>query len=155
MAAAAKGLAHMGVGIGIPTKTKVTNDCYSKSFLGYRVIMSKVASPHQGGIGLIWREDHDGFEVNAARPLILNLLTFQLVRGDKRYYVMRIYIPPNCTTGVDDLRVAWEACPTDCTPLVVWDLNICFEDPADNRVDAIVDLLEEININNLSRTFLP
>ncbi len=68
---------------------------------------------------------------------------------------MGIYIPPNCTTGVEDLQVAWETCPADYTPLVVGDLNICFEDPADNRADAIVDLLEEININDLSRTFIP
>jgi hypothetical protein len=82
MAAAAKGLAQMGVGIGILTKTKVTNDWYSKSLSGYRVLVSKVASPHQGGIGLIWREDHDGFEVKAIRPLTLNLMSFQFVTGD-------------------------------------------------------------------------
>ncbi len=57
--------------------------------------------------------------------------------------------------GVDDLRVAWEVCPADCTPLVVRDLNIPFEDPTGNRADAIVDLLEEINTTNLSRNFLP
>jgi hypothetical protein len=51
--------------------------------------------------------------------------------------------------------VAWEACPVDCTPLVVGDLNIRFEDLADNRVDAIIDLLEEINIKDLSHTFIP
>jgi hypothetical protein len=56
---------------------------------------------------------------------------------------------------VDGLRVAWEACPADCTPLVVGDLNIQFEDPANNRADSIVNLLEEINTTNLSRNFLP
>jgi hypothetical protein len=60
LAAAAKGLAQMGFGIGILTKTKVTNNQYSKSLSGYRVIVSKAASPHQGVIGLIWREDQDG-----------------------------------------------------------------------------------------------
>jgi hypothetical protein len=34
LAAAAKGLAQMGVGIQILTKTKVTNNRYSKVFLG-------------------------------------------------------------------------------------------------------------------------
>jgi hypothetical protein len=106
-------------------------------------------------MGLIWREDDDGFEVKAVRPLTLNLMSFQLVTGNERYYVMGIYIPPNCTTGVDDLRVAWEACPTDCTPHVVRDLNIRCEDPTNNRADAIVDLLEEINTTNLSCKFLP
>jgi hypothetical protein len=67
------------------------------------VLVSKAASPHQGGIGCIWRVDHDGFEVKAVRPLTPNLLTFQLVTGNKRYYVMGIYTPPNCTTGMDDL----------------------------------------------------
>ncbi len=68
---------------------------------------------------------------------------------------MGIYIPPNCTSGVDDLRVALEACPADCTPLAIGDLNIWFEDPANDRVDAIINLLEEINTTNLSRNFLP
>jgi hypothetical protein len=106
MAAAAEGLAQMGVGIGILTKTKVIGDWYSKSLLGYRVLVLKAASPHQGGIGLIWREDHDGFEVEAVRPLTPNLMSFQLVTGDERFYVMGIYIPPNCTSGMEDVRVA-------------------------------------------------
>ena len=155
MAAAAKGLAQMGVGIGILTKMKVTNNWYSKSLSGYRVLVLKAASPHQEGLDLIWREDHDGFEVKAVWPLTPNLLSFQLVMGDKRCYIMGICIAPNCTTGVGDLQVAWEACPVDCTPIVVGDLNIHFEDLADNRADAIVNLLEEINTTNLSRIFFP
>ncbi len=153
MAAVAKGLAQIGVGIGILTKTKVTDDQYSKSLSGYRVLVSKAASPHQGGIGLIWREDRNGFEVEAVQPLTPNLMSFQLVTGNERFYVMGIYIPPNCTLGVDDLRVAWEACPA--TPLIVKDLNIWFEDPANYRADTIVNLLEEINTTNLSLNFLP
>jgi hypothetical protein len=156
MAAAAKGLVQMGVGIGILTKTKITNVRYSKSLLGYRVILLKVVSPHQGGVGLIWREDHDWFEVKAIRPMtLLNLLTFQLVIGNKQFYVMGIYIPPNCTTGMDNLQVAWEVCPADCTPLVVGNLNIRFEELANDRADAIIDSLKEINITNLSCTFIP
>jgi hypothetical protein len=58
-------------------------------------------------------------------------------------------------TGVNNLRVAREVCPTDCTPLAVGDLNIWFEDPANDRADAIVNLLEEINTTNLSYKFLP
>jgi hypothetical protein len=82
MAAAAKGLAQMGVGIGILTETKVTNDRYSKSLLGYQVLVLKATSPHQGGIGLIWREDHNGFEVEAVQPLTPNLMSFKLVTDD-------------------------------------------------------------------------
>jgi hypothetical protein len=100
MAAAAKGLVQMGVGIGILTKTKVTNDWYSKSLSGYRVLLSKVASPNQGGIGLIWRENHDGIEVEAVWPLTPNLLSFQLVTGYERQYVMGSTSPPTVQWGL-------------------------------------------------------
>jgi hypothetical protein len=47
-------------------------------------------------------------------------------------------------------------CPAEYTPLVVGDLNILFEDPTDDKVDAaIIDLLEEFNITDLSCKFIP
>jgi len=64
--------------------------------------------------------------VEAARIVTPNLLTFQLVTDAKRYYVMGIYIPPNDSSGVDDLRAAWNSCPPDCDPNVMGDLNINF-----------------------------
>jgi hypothetical protein len=102
MAAAGKKLVQMGVGRGILTKTKVTNNQCSKFLLGYRVIMSTAVSPHQGGVCLIWREDHDGFEVEAVQPKTPNLLTFQLFRSNERFYVMGIMTqgggsPPSCS----------------------------------------------------------
>ncbi len=42
---------------------------------------------------------------------------------------MGVYIPPTDMMGVEDLWVAWEACPVVCTSLVVGDLNIDFRDP--------------------------
>ena len=82
-----------------------------------------------------------------------NLLTFQLVTGYEQFYVMGIYIPPNDTTGVDALRTAWEACPGDCIPLVMGDLNINCEHLRDAREEDIADLLDEINLVDLSRKY--
>ena len=60
---------------------------------------------------------------------------------------MGIYIPPNDTTGVDALQQAWAACPADCIPLVMGDLNIInFEHPRDARKEDIADLLDKINL---------
>ncbi len=74
----------------------------------------------------MWRENDEGFEVEAARILTPNLLTFQLVSGNEQFYCMGIYILPADTTGVEDLRAAWEACPDGCIPIVLGDLNINF-----------------------------
>jgi hypothetical protein len=66
---------------------------------------------------------------------------------------MGIYIPPNNTTGVDALWAAWNACPDGCALIVMGDLNISFEHPRDGWEEAITDLLDEINLVDLSRKF--
>jgi hypothetical protein len=108
--------------------------------------MSKATSNKQGGIALVWKEDHSSFEVEVACVVTPNLLTFRLVTGYERFYLMGIYIPPNETTGVDALWAAWNACPDGCTPIVMGDLNISFEHPRDEREEAIANLLDKINL---------
>jgi hypothetical protein len=65
----------------------------------YKVLATKAPSKHRGGITLLWKLDHKAFEVEAARILTPNLITFQLVTGDKQYYLIGIYFPPNNTVG--------------------------------------------------------
>jgi hypothetical protein len=84
-----------------------------------------------------------------------NLITFQLVTGDKHFYCMGVYIPPTDTMEVEDLWAAWGACPAGCTPLVLGDQNINFSDPRNKREELIVNLLDNINIVDASRRFLP
>jgi hypothetical protein len=93
------------------------------------VISSKAASPQQGGDPLLWEEGHQDFEVEAVTIISPNLLMFQLVTREDQYFVIEAYIPPNDTTGVDDLRAAWAAHLTNCKTLLLGDLNIDFETP--------------------------
>ena len=150
---AAKGLAKMGVGRAVLSEMKVTDDRYTRMMSGYKVLVTKAPSKHKGGIALLWQPDHGGFEVEAARVVTPNLITFQLVTGDERYYVMGIYIPPNDAGGGDDLRAAWEACPANCSPIVMGDLNINVEHPRDELEAALADLLDKINLVDTSRKF--
>jgi len=100
---AAKGLAKMGVGCAILSDMKVTDDRYTHMMSGYKVLSTKAPSKHKGGIALLWQPVQEGFEVEATRVVTPNLITFQLVTGDDRYYVMGKYIPPNDVGGGDDL----------------------------------------------------
>jgi hypothetical protein len=153
LASAAKGLAQMGIGAAILTKMKITDDRNPKFTSGYEVIASKAMSHKQGGIALVWKEGHSSFEVEAARVVTPNLLTFQLIMGYKRFYVMGTYTPSNDTTGVDALWAAWNACPDSCIPIIMGDLDISFEHPCDKREKAITNLLDEINLIDLSQKF--
>jgi hypothetical protein len=96
----------MGIGAAILTEMKITDDRYPKLTSGYKVISLKATTNKQGGIALVWKEGHSFFEVEAACVVTPNLLTFQLITGYERFYVMGIYIPPNDATGVDALWVA-------------------------------------------------
>ena len=145
----------MGVGLAVLTETKLMDDCHTCLASGYKVLTTKAASHNQGGIALLWRENHPGYKVESACIVTLNLLTFLLVTGDEQFYCMGTYIPPTNTMGVDNLRAAWEACPKGCIPVVLGDINIDFRDPWHEREELIVDLLDNINLIDMSRQYTP
>ncbi len=154
LAAAAKGLRQMGVGCAVLTETKLTDDRYPWFIQGYHMIASRAMSPQQGGIALLWRESENlGFLVEGVSIVSPNVLTLQLVTGGVRFFVMGAYIPPADTMGVDDLRDAWGKCPANCKLLLLGDLNINFGSPRSKWEEIIVDLIEEINLANISRKF--
>ena len=102
----------------------------------------------------MWKEDDPKFEAE----LVLfnngpNIATFQVATGDERFYVIRIYIPPDCNKGVDDLRAAWDACLQECKPVVLGDLNINFGFPRDKWEEVIIDLLDKINLIDTTHRF--
>jgi hypothetical protein len=144
----------MRVGCAVLTKTKLTDAQYPKHVEGYHVIGSKVTSPQQGGIGLLWKAGHQDFEVEAVKITSPNVLTFQLITGGVQFFAIGACIPPADTTGVDDLRAAWATCPSTCKPLLLGDLNIDFGSPRTSREEAIADLLDNINLVNMSQKYV-
>ena len=94
------------------------------------MIASSATSPQQERIALLWRESKNlGFLVEVVNVVSPNVLTFRLVTGGVRFFVMGAYIPPADTTGVDDLCSAWDKCPANGHPLLLGDLNINFRSP--------------------------
>jgi hypothetical protein len=154
LAPAAKGLCQMGVGCAVLTKTKLTDAQYPKHVEGYHVIVLKAMSPQQGGVALLWTAGHQDFEFEAVKTTSPNLLMFQLITGGVRFFVIGAYIPPADTTGVDDLCAAWATCPLTCKPLLLGDLNIDFGSSQTSREEAIADLLDDINLVNISRKYV-
>jgi hypothetical protein len=89
--------------------------------------------------------------VNIASP---NLLRFQLVVGGDQFSVMGVYMPPADITGVDDLCADWAKFPTNCKPLLLGDLNINFRAPQTKWEEIIADLLDKMDIVNVSQKFV-
>jgi hypothetical protein len=154
LVAAAKGLRQMGVGCTVLTKTKLTEDQYPKHVEGYHVIVLKATSPQQGGIALPWTAEHQDFEVGAVKIVSPNVLMFQLIMGGVRFFVIGAYIPLADTTGLDNLRAAWANHPTTCKPLLLGDLNINFGSLQNSQEETIADLLNKINLINMSQKYV-
>jgi hypothetical protein len=142
---AAAGLAQMKVGLAVLTETKLVNNLHPKTTSGYSIMFLKAVSGYQGGVALMWNENDPEFEVELVLfNNGLNIVTFQLTTGDEQLYIIGIYVPPDCSKGVDDLQNAWDACPLGCKPIVIGDLNINFGFPRDKREEVIVDLLTKL-----------
>jgi hypothetical protein len=64
------------------------------------------------------------------------------------------YIPLADMTGVDDLHAAWATCPSTCKPLLLGDLNIDVGFLRTSREEAIADLLDDINLIDMSQKYV-
>jgi hypothetical protein len=77
---------------------------------------------------LSWDGNLTDFTTSAVKVELcgLNVLSFQLVTGAARYYIVGCYIPPNDLTTLTHIKQAWTACPKGCLPIVLGDLNANF-----------------------------
>ena len=110
LAAAARGLRQMGVGCCVLTETKLTDDQYLKTTSGYRVILSKATSPHQGGVVLLW------VGVTMIKPTTSNLFFF-IFFATTGFVVLLSVAFKNNFLGVfprfqknPEIEVSWESC---------------------------------------------
>ena len=95
---ALKAMGVMGLDFGFFTETKISNDNYAQSVGDYKVFGSQ-ASNNQGGVALFWKEDPSRYAVESVQGHGPNIVSFQLVTGDKRWKVVGIYCPPSETDG--------------------------------------------------------
>jgi hypothetical protein len=110
----------MGVNFGVLLETKLTKGVYTRWSSGYHVQTTHALSAWQRGISLFWRAS-DLYEVEEVEMRGPNVLSFLLVSGATRYYIVGCYIPPNDLTTLTHIKQAWMACPKGCLPIVLGD----------------------------------
>jgi hypothetical protein len=83
----------------------------------------------------------------------LNVLSFLLVSGATRYYILGCYIPPNDLTTLTHIKQAWMACPKGCLPIVLGDLNTNLAAPRDEHDETIAEQVDTMNLVDMSSPF--
>jgi hypothetical protein len=143
---------QMGVDCGVLLETKLTKGVYTCWSSSYNVRITHAPSKWQGGISLFWRtsEMYEIKEVELCGP---NVLSFQLVSGATRWYIMRCYIPPTNLTTLMHVDEAWQACPKGCLLILLGDVNINLAAPRNERDDTITKQVDTMALINMTSHF--
>ena len=155
MHSACRALRFLGVDLAVLTEAKLTDEKYPHSSWGYRVFATKARGPSEGGIALVWDDNHAGFEVEEVKERHPNVLSFELVTGNARFYVVGCYIPPSSLESLEPVRRALEDAPADeRVRTMVWgDLNVSLDIPISERDEAVADVVDGEDLIDVSRHF--
>jgi hypothetical protein len=82
-----------------------------------------------------------------------NLLSFQLVLGATRWYIVGCYIPPSNLTTLTHVEQAWQACPWGCLPILLGDLNVNLAALHDERNETIAKQVDNMALVDMSSHF--
>ena len=92
--AALRGVEQANLDMGILQETKITNGVYTRAPARYCVVATDAPSRHRGGIAMFYREG-EGFAVEEVRQYGPNVLSFEVVSGRRRWYIVGCYIAPD------------------------------------------------------------
>ena len=92
--AALRGMSQANMDLGILQETKLTEGIYTRGSSGYSIIMTDARSRHCGGVAIFDRPALH-FAVKAVQKFGLNVISFQLATGARRWYIVGCYLAPD------------------------------------------------------------
>ena len=106
---ALKGMAQANMDLGIFQEKKCTDGIYTRNSAGYSVVATDGPSRHRGGVTIFYRP-LTPFAVEAVHQFGPNVVSFHMVTGARRWYIICCYLAPNDTSTIESV-VAQEAAP--------------------------------------------
>ena len=153
--AALRGMEQANLDVGILQDTKFTDRVYTRASAGYRVVATDAPSRHRGGIAMFYREGA-GFAVEEVRQYGPNVLSFEVVSGRRRWYIVGCYIDPDDAQTIERVVTAMGDQPKGTALVVAGDLNTDLgEMECDSRGAEISAALTEAGLEDMTAHFLP
>ncbi len=90
-----RAMADLNTDIAVLTETKLCGGRHARQGFGYSVFATSAASPHQGGVVLVWRTKPSHWLLEGVRTLSANSLSAILVSGTKCWLLLGTYLLPN------------------------------------------------------------
>ena len=113
--------------LGIFQEKKCTDGIYSRETAVYRVVATDTSSQHRGGVALFYRPS-PLFAVEAVREYGTNVMSFEVVTGARRWYIIGCYLAPDATETIERVVTALVDRPKGTALIVAGDLSTDLED---------------------------
>ena len=152
---ALRGMDQANLDMGIIQETKITDGVYTRASAGYRVVATGAPSGHRGGIAMFYREGA-GFAVEEVRQYGPNVLSFEVVSGRRRCYIIVCYLAPDDAQTIEPVVTALGDQPKGTALVVAGDLNPDLgEVECDRRGAEISAAITEAGLEDMAAHFLP
>ena len=150
-----RGMEHANLDMGIMQETKITDGVYTRTSAGYRVVATDAPIRHSGGIAMFYR-DGAGFAVEEVRPYGPNVISFEVVTGRRRWYIIGCYLAPDDARTIERVVTALGDQPRGTALIVAGDLNTDLGDmECDGRGAEIAAAITEAGLEDIAAHFLP
>ena len=149
---ALRALSVVGVDICFLQETKLTDGIYTRFSSDYHVLATNAVSRAQGGIALVYR-DSPYWQVESAIFHGPNVISAEIVTGNKRYSIVGAYVPPKDTTTLVHITAALDRFPQRRKVILVGDLNIDLDSPESERDMEIAQLIADAGLRDMHQHF--
>ena len=117
--------------------------------------MTELLSAHCGGVVIFYRGT-DNFAIKELRLHVLNVISFQMVTGRRRWNVIGCYIAPINASIIEVVSATIRDQPYGAKLLMSGDLNANLEEPeVTPQVEAIANELMVVGLMDMGLYFLP
>ena len=141
--------------MGVMQETNITDGVYTRASAGYRVVATDAPSRQRGGIVLLYREGA-GFAVEEVRPYGPNVISFEVVTGRRRWYIIGCYLAPDDARTIEQVVTDIGNQPRGTALVVAGDLNTDLGDmECDGRGTEIAAAITEAGLEDMAAHFLP
>ena len=148
-------MAQANMDLGVLQETKCTDGVYTRASARYRVVSTDAPSRHRSGIALFYKDGAD-FAAEEVRPYGPNVISFEVVTGRRRWYIIGCYLAPDDSRTIEQVVTALGDQPRGTALIVAGDLNTDLGDMAcDGRGTEIAAAITEAGLEDMTAHFLP
>ena len=148
-------MSQANLDLGIFQETKIIDGVYTCGSAGYSVIAKDTPSRQRDGVAVFYRES-PRFTVDSIQNFGPDIASFQLVTGERQWFIIGCYPPPYNASVIQSVVAALRGFPQRSELMVAGDFNAELAPPdGDRNNEQIAVDLTAAKLQNTLSHFLP